>query len=210
MSGRWSGMVALVLVGALAPAPGRAAEGKVEITPFAGYRVGGDIPDIEGASHASVAEGTSYGLMLDFKVKEGGFIEVRYSVQRTELDVINSLLGPGQVKVTDLDVEHYFFGGTYEWETGTMALPFVSADVGGVRFDTHWFNGETSFAFALGGGVKLPLAKHFQMRFDGRWVSTLINGNTSLYCNSAGFCIVAADGTYFGQFEITAGLTAKF
>jgi opacity protein-like surface antigen len=210
MSGKWRAVAAIALGGAVISAPAAGAEGKVEITPFVGYRVGGDLPYVEGASRASIPEGTCYGLMLDFRVEEDGFIEVRYSIQKTELDVTNSPLGPGQVKVTDLDVEHYFVGGTYQWETSTMALPFVSADVGGVRFDAPGFHADTSFAFSLGGGVKLPLSKHLLLRFDGRWVTAVINGNTDLYCDSAGFCLVITDGTYFGQFELTAGMTFKF
>src|SRR5262245_60097149 len=210
MSGKWRSIAALAVAGVLIPQSASGAEGKVEITPFIGYRFGGDIPDVEGASRASIAEGMSYGIMLDFKVEEDGFIEVRYSIQKTELDATNSPLGPGQVKVTDLDVENYFVGGTYQWETNTMAFPFVSADVGGVRFDAPGFHGETTFAFSLGGGVKLPLSKHFGVRFDGRWVSARINGDTDLFCDSAGFCIVVSEGTYFGQFEVTAGLTLKF
>jgi opacity protein-like surface antigen len=219
MSGKWRSVAALALVALVVSVPASWAaekeedegwEERVEITPFIGYRIGGDLPYVEGAARVSIPEGTSYGLMLDFKVYEGGFIEVRYSVQKTELDATNSPLGPGQVKVTDLDVEHYFIGGTYEWETSTMALPFVSADLGGVRFDAPGFHARTSFAFSLGGGVKLPLAKHVGLRFDGRWVSAFINGNTDLYCDSAGFCIVVSDGTYFGQLEVSGGVTFKF
>jgi opacity protein-like surface antigen len=210
MPEKWRSIAALVLLAPFVTGPASGAEKKVEITPFIGYRVGGDLPYVEGASRATIPESTSYGLMLDFRVERDGFIEVRYSVQKTELDATNSPLGPGQVKVTDLDVEHWFVGGTYQWETDTMALPFVSADLGGVRFDAPGFHAKTSFGFSLGGGVKLPLSKHLAMRFDGRWVSALINGNTDLYCDSSGFCIVISDGTYFGQFELTAGMTFRF
>jgi hypothetical protein len=203
-------VVTLVLAGSLLSGSALAKEGTVEITPFVGYRFGGDLPDVESGGRMSIPEGMSYGLMLDFMVKEGGFIEVRYSVQKTELDATDTSLGSGQVKVTDLDVEHYFVGGTYQWETSTPALPFVSADVGGVRLDAPGYNPNTSFAFSLGGGVKLPLAKHFAMRFDGRWVTARISGDTDLYCDSSGFCLVTSEGTYFGQFEITGGLTMKF
>jgi opacity protein-like surface antigen len=200
----------LALVGSLIPGGASRAEEKVELTPFIGYRVGGDLPNLEGSVHGNIAEGPSYGFLLDFLVEEGGYIEVLYSLQKTELDVTGAGFGPGQVKLTNIDVEHYFVGGTYQWETDTPALPFVSAHLGGVRFDVPGFNGETQFGWSLGGGVKLPLAKHVGLRFDGRWVSTFLNGSTALYCNSAGFCAIAAEGTYFGQFEVTGGVTIRF
>lgn len=58
--------------------------------------------------------------------------------------------------------------------------------------------------------MKLPLSKNLLLRFDGRWVTAVINGNTDFYCDAAGFCLVITDGTYFGQFELTVGMTFKF
>jgi len=54
------------------------------------------------------------------------------------------------------------------------------------------------------------MAKHVGLRFDGRWVINAISGETEIYCNSLGQCLVVADGTFFGQIELSAGLMFKF
>ncbi|HKB06870.1 MAG TPA: hypothetical protein VKF61_01175, partial [Candidatus Polarisedimenticolia bacterium] len=129
------------------------SKGSVEFTPFYGYRFGGDINDVENARDVKVAEGSSYGLMLDIQVEPGAFVEIRYSRQSSELQASDSVYGAGQVDVTDIDVDHYMLGGTYEPQTSHPVRPFVSADIGAVHFSPQGFGGETRFAFGLGGGV---------------------------------------------------------
>jgi outer membrane protein with beta-barrel domain len=208
--------VALAMIMTVAPAwagPSGSfptSKGSVEITPFYGYRFGGDISDVENARDVKVAEGSSYGLMLDIQVEPGAFVELRYSRQSSELKASDSVYGAGQVDVTDIDVDHYMLGGTYEPETSHPVRPFVSADVGVVHFSPQGFDGETRFAFGLGGGFKLPIANHFGLRFDGRWVATRLSGSTDIYCNSSGSCLVVSEGTFVNQFEFTAGLNFRF
>jgi opacity protein-like surface antigen len=210
-----AGFVLLGLVIILAGTPAGAAgpststKGSVEITPFYGYRFGGDVDHVEGASSVEVGEGSSYGIMVDIEVEKDGFIEIRYSRQSTELRATDSTFGAGQVTVADVDVDHFIVGGTYQWETNSPVRPFVSADLGAVHFSPEGFDGETRFAFGLGGGVKLPVSDHLGLRFDGRWVTTRLSGDTDLFC-SGGSCLVVTEGTFFNQFEFTAGLSFKF
>jgi hypothetical protein len=212
----WFESVALAMIMTVAPV-WAASSGSfpvskrwVEITPFYGYRFGGDINDVESASGAEIAEGASYGIMLDIEVAEGAFAELRYSRQSTELKASNSVFGAGQVDVTDIDVDHFMLGGTYEPQMSHPVHPFVSADFGVVHFSPGGFDSETRFAFGLGGGFKLPMGNHFGLRFDGRWVVTHLSGETNLYCNSGGSCLFVSDGTFFHQFEFTAGLNFRF
>lgn len=211
---RWMAILAVVAAFAVVPLGAatipKTDTGAVEITPFIGYRFGGDLDHVEGANQVEVAEGTSYGIMLDFEVEPDAFVEIRYSLQSTQLTATGSPFGAGKVDVTDLDLEHYMVGGTYQWETPTAARPFVSADLGAVRFDPQGFDSETRFGFAIGGGVKLPMGKHAGLRFDGRWVSSRLSGNTDLFCTSAGACLVVSEGTFFNQFEFTGGISFRF
>ena len=101
----------------------------MEVTPFYGYRFGGDISEVENARDVKIAEGSSYGFMLDIQVEPGAFVELRYSRQSTELKASDSVYGAGQVDVTDIDVDHFMLGGTYEPETSHPIRPFVSADL---------------------------------------------------------------------------------
>ena len=111
--------------------------------------------------------------------------------------------------VADIDVDHYFVGGTYQWEMSHPVRPFVSADLGILHLSPEGFDGDTRFAFAVGGGVKLPISDHLGLRFDGRWVLSRLSGDTDIFCNG-GSCLVVSDGTFFDQFEFSAGLSFKF
>ena len=181
-----------------------------QMTPFYGYRFGGEISNVEDADSAQVAEGSSYGIMLDWEVEKDAFVELRYSLQRTQLQARGTPFGSGLADVTGIDIEHYFLGGTYEWENETQFRPFVSADLGVVRFCPSGSGSETRFGFALGGGVKASVAKHTGLRFDGRWVLSRLSGETEIYCDSMGQCLVVGDCTFFSQIELSAGLMFKF
>jgi opacity protein-like surface antigen len=181
-----------------------------EMTPFYGYRFGGDLGRVEGTDSVKVAESPSYGIMLDWEVEKDAFLELRYSLQRTELQAEGSVFGPGLATVADMDLEHFFLGGTYQWENTTQFRPFVSADLGVVRLDPSGSARDTRFAFALGGGVKMAMAKHLALRFDGRWVLNRISGETEIYCGSPGQCLVTTEGTFFSQIELSGGLSFRF
>jgi opacity protein-like surface antigen len=208
------GLIALTTLLVVAPAwtaawagTGKAA---VEITPFYGYRFGGDIDHIEDAGGAEVSEGNSYGIMVDIEVEKDGFIELRYSRQSSELKATDSDFGTGKVTVADIDVDHWMVGGTYQWEVSSPVRPFVSADLGVVHFSPQGSDGETRFAFGIGAGVKLPISDHLGLRFDGRWVASRLSGESDFFCSSNGSCLVVSEGTFFDQFEFTAGLSFKF
>ncbi len=207
--GIWLSFVVMIL----AVVPARAAspqDRSFEMTPFYGYRFGGDLGSAEGADSLKVAESSCYGILLDWEVEKDAFVELRYSRQPTELQARGSAFGAGLATVADMNVEHYFLGGTYQWESQSQFRPFVSADLGVARFSPSGSGSDTRFAFALGGGVKVPMAKHLGLRFDGRWVVNRISGDTEIYCTSLGQCLVLADGTFFSQIELTAGLTLRF
>jgi opacity protein-like surface antigen len=197
----------LAAIPAWAAAP---QERRFEITPFAGYRFGGDLGDVENASHAQVAEGSSYGVMLDWEVEKDAFVELLYSRQQSEVTAGGTILGSGETHITDITVEQYLLGGTYQWENDTHFRPFVSGGFGVVRHLPEGSSSETRLAFGLGVGVKAALAKHLALRFDGRWVIDHLSGSTEISCISPGQCLIVADGTFFSQVEVSGGITFGF
>ena len=68
------GLVALTLFLAVAPvwaaSPAGGGTAAVEITPFYGYRFGGNIDHVEGAGGVEVEESSSYGIMVDIAVEK--------------------------------------------------------------------------------------------------------------------------------------------
>src|SRR4029450_10760499 len=56
MPGKWRAIAAFTLLVPFVTGSASGAEKKVEVTPFIGYRVGGDLPYVEGASRATIPE----------------------------------------------------------------------------------------------------------------------------------------------------------
>ena len=202
---------AMVLIAALLPVSASAAD--VEITPFAGYTMGGQFTDAVTGKSLSFDDTSSYGIMVDFKQpldKEGGesWIELYYSRQQTRLKADQ---GPffGD-PLFDVNIEYFHLGGTYGQATGKMK-PFVVGTFGATHMtpEGEGLHAETKFSLSLGGGVKLYLSEHVGIRLDARWFGTLFNGSGSAFC-SGGACLINVQGDVLSQFTANAGVILAF
>jgi opacity protein-like surface antigen len=199
--------IAALLVSSLVlsrPAP--AAE--VEITPFAGYTMGGDFTNSYTGKTLSFEDTSSYGIMLDFKQAEDSWIELYYSRQQTRLNVDQGpFIG---VPAFDVDVEYYHLGGTYGTATGKVR-PFIVGTLGATHMDPKGsgLHAETKFSFSLGGGVRMYLTKHVGIRLDARWFGTLFNGSGTVFCSS-NTCLIDVQGDVLSQYVANAGVILAF
>jgi len=191
--------------------PVRAAD--LEITPFAGYTMGGDFTVTETGQSLSFDDTSSYGIMLDFKQagdeKSGeSWIELYYSRQQTKLKADQ---GPFVgTPLFDVNVEYYHIGGTYGQATGKVK-PFVVGTLGATHMvpKGDGLHSETKFSLSLGGGVKLYLTEHVGIRLDARWFGTFFNGSGSAFCSS-GACLINVQGDVLSQFVANAGVVLAF
>ena len=194
-----------------APPPGQ----RVEITPYYGYRFGGEFGDIDfaGISSLEIQDVSAYGLILSFNVNPNGQVEIQYSQQRTELQGKGSFFLSSGEKLFDLNVETWQVGGNYT--AGAPEDPvrgFIGFSLGLTNFepDAAGFDGDSQFAFSFYAGAKVGLAKHFGLRFQGQWIATYISSEDEVFCDPFGFCYVVSDADYLNQIELSAGLTFKF
>jgi hypothetical protein len=198
-----------------APSPTAAGElPRVEATPYYGWRMEGSFDNIDagGVSSLEIKDASAYGLILSFNVDVHGQVDVQYSNERTELQAHGSGV-PSGTTLFDLDVQNWQVGGTYAWsEPDKPVRGFVGFSVGMTRFEPHdsAFDGDSEFAFSFYGGARIRLAKHLGLRLQGQWVATRLSSSSEVFCSSAGFCYITADGEFLDQFELAAGLTFKF
>ena len=182
--------------------------GDIEITPFAGYTMGGEFHDATTGKTLSFDDTSSYGIMLDFKQAEDSWIELYYSRQQTRLKTDQ---GPffGN-PLFDVNVEYFHVGGTYGADTGNVR-PFVVGTIGATHMvpqgaDLH---AETKLSLSLGGGARFYLTKRIGLRFDARWFGTFFNGSGSVFC-SGGACLVNVQGSVLSQVSANAGVILAF
>ena len=192
------------------PAAAQESNFGFEITPYIGYRIGGEFDNDEGGTNLDLDESSSYGLIFNWPSKGNTEWEIFLSRQRAELDVAGLFINQ---PVIDLDIDYIQLGGTYLFD-GDRTIPFFVATIGASRFDPEesGLDTETYFAFTAGGGVKLLPNKRFGLRLEGRVFGTLVDSDTDLFCQggAGATCLIQTSGNMLWQWELSAGLIVRF
>ena len=205
-------MVALAAVSCLTAWSASAAddprrENNYEITPFAGYLLGGKFEDPTNSSDRDVKDDTMFGLFADIvaDVPERQY-EFLFASQSTTVK--------GAVPL-DLDIQYLHVGGTVAYMDNPRISPYFGATVGATRFspDANGLDDETKISFSIGGGFKVPITDHVGLRFDARAFITLLDTDGNIFCVSdsqGGACRISARSDTFVQFAAGLGVTAAF
>ena len=194
-----------------ASALAQSTETRFEITPWAGYRVGGRFDETDGGAEFDLQESNTWGLSINGAVRSDAEWELLYAEQTTSIDVSGPIALPVGL---DVDVQYLQVGGTLLFD-GEHARPFIALTVGASRFDPTPgnYNSKTFLSGSFGGGWKIGLSDNFALRLEGRVYATLLEDNNSLFCESSGgsgSCLIFVDGDLLAQWEARAGLTVRF
>lgn len=203
----------LALLALLAGAPAAHADGaRFEITPFGGYRFGGDLdyvdPQTEELKAADLDAGGSWGIDLGLYRDQTSFYELLYSTQEVGLDS-NEAAHEG----VDVTTEYYHVGGTLFFPAEQWLVPYLSFTLGATQFGADGFDSETKFSMSLGSGLRLPFTDNFGVTLGLRGYLTFVDSDTNFFCASGGSdsgCLVQSSGSTFFQGEATLGLTLRF
>lgn len=191
---------------------------KIEITPFAGYRFGGDFTyevDLFGeALDFEVENGESFGAIVDVALYRNNlFLELYFSRQDTALVEESGFFDPDDplVLFVDLDVEVYHAGVNYQWVAGQVR-PFLGGSAGITRFHPLRSTAESEDRFSVGvnGGVKVLFSDHLGVRIEGRAISTFIDDGDDVFCDRYRDQCFRGGDAYFFQSEVLAGLVFAF
>lgn len=195
-------VLGLWLAGTAAPL----AAQTVEVSPFIGYRFGGDLYEVYTGAALDIDGAATVGGVVDVFVERGLSVSFLYSHQEADIEAVDSW-----GRVTDfgrLSIDHWQVGGTQEFGAGTLR-PFLIGTLGLTRFGAPG-DSELRFSLAAGGGVKLMPTRHVGLRLDGRVYAVLVDGWTSAgVCGGAG-CLVGVDVSVIWQAEFTAGVVVAF
>jgi opacity protein-like surface antigen len=208
-----SGLIlCLNLLPGLAVAAKTAADYKLQLTPFVGYRLGGTFTDKDTDEEYKLENNPSAGLIINFPSKGNTEWEIYYSKQATEVRASGFVAGENTL---DMDVQYLMLGGTYLFDRSNQALPYFVATVGMAHMDPGGVNtqADTFFAFSAGGGWKYFPDKRIGLRLDGRFIGTFINSNSSIFCQSGqsgSACVINTSGDILYQFELQAGVVFRF
>lgn len=178
----------------------------LEITPFGGYRMGGDF-ELDTGESLRLDDSGSYGIIIGTDYRENTQLEFLYSHQKSALKMQEGT-SPNE-PLFDLGVDYFQLGGTYLWDYDRL-VPFLSGGLGATYFnpDDSSYSSLTKFSMSLGGGVKLFATEHIGLRLEGRGYATFMNSGGAVFCS--GGCQVYVTSDVWLQFEVLAGVIFKF
>lgn len=191
------------------------AEKSFQLTPFAGYRFGGEFDNVDfddfffDVTDVEVDDGGSFGVIFDARLTGGLFLELWASRQDSELTASDGLFLPAEA-LFDLEVDYYHVGLLYEWTPG-QAHPFFAVSVGATRFapDEAGLDDLIRPSLSLGGGAKVMFSEAVGLRLEGRLISTWVEEDDERFCNRRR-CYDFDEDVYFYQVEARAGLVVAF
>jgi len=174
-------LLVLLLIGLTSAAHGQSG---VEITPFFGYRGGGEINSdaLNPTGNVEIDDSESYGLVVGFPIAPWSMIELEASFQNSTLVEKGGDFLPGY-EIGDVDVNYYHVGFVFQ-SPGPRLQGFGLFTLGATKIDPDLpgLKSETKFSTSFGGGLKLNLNQHLGLRLEGRGYYTLIDTNTGRDC----------------------------
>ncbi len=178
----------------------------IEITPFAGYRIGGSLEDDLTGVEMDLADAENYGVVVNFDLSPGKQIEFLYSHQETKVQVSPTfIISPDW----QIDVDYLHFGGITVYNNHSHFRPFVAGGIGLTRMDPERFDPESKLSLSLAAGGKLFFSENAGLRLEARSYWTFFDNNSAIFCNNSG-CRILVEGDAWWQFETNVGLFLHF
>jgi opacity protein-like surface antigen len=196
------------------------AQGRFEITPFAGYETSGSYPIDVFSNNGTVLapvdklrvnEALAYGTFLGFNLTENAELEFMWDRNNTSFSARNALTDEYS-KAYNSNIDQYQFGGLYMLLNSSHRVrPYVAASLG----FTHEGNdggtpSRTAFAYSVGGGVKYALTRHLGLRGDARFMPTYGSTGNATYCDPFFGCYNARVSNYLNRGNFVGGIIFNF
>jgi len=178
-------------------------QGRFEISPFYGYRWGGDF-ETAGGEKLGLQAGKAYGLSFDYSAGPDLKFELLWSRQESSVD-LHDVGGFNQLGVT---VDEFQIGGVLETTYGRLH-PYITGLLGASLFGPDDSDSEVRFSLSIGGGVKFFLFKNLALRADIRGYCTIVESD-SAFISHGGVTLVRFSGSTMWQGEVSGGITLAF
>ena len=178
----------------------------IEVTPFGGYRFGGDFFELLTRQPIDVDGAPAVGLVVDVPLWNGLQVEGLFSHENAHISVLTTPFDPPTR--WQISVDHWQAGGLQEFDNGRIR-PFLTGALGLTRYAAEG-DGEIRFTVAAGGGVKLFPSPHVGVRLNGLVFTTFVDADVGVLACSQGLCFVGFHTDVVWQLEFTAGLVVRF
>jgi len=191
-----------------------AAAQNFEITPYVGGQINGGY-DLSTTlfNRIEVANGVNYGVTAGYLLGEHYGIEFQWN--RNSAETRGQAGGIPSAKLFSLNQDQYMGNFLFHFTSREAKVrPFFLFGLGANSLDPNvsGVSGSTRFTYALGGGAKYNLSRHFGLRGQMRWAPTyLTTTNGGYWCDPVwGGCWAVGNSHYLHEFDITGGITLRF
>jgi hypothetical protein len=174
------------------------------ISPFVGYRFGGEVEDSITGTEYSFEDSAAYGVFLDYApINYFGRFELLWSHQDSSIDFQGNN-GLGNV---DLTIDVFQVGGVAEFGSDSFRQ-YASMHVGATHYSSDGYGDDTRFSFGIGGGLKAYLTKNIYLRADVRGFCTVVDAEGGfIYFNGITIASFSGSTLWQGQASVGFGIT---
>ena len=177
----------------------------IEITPFGGYRFGGDFFELVTGQPVDADGAPAVGAIVDIPLGNGLQVEALFTHQNAHVTVpAGPLLPPIRASVS---VDHWQGGGLQEYADGRVR-PYATGMLGLTRYAGEG-DSEMRFTVAGGGGVKVFPASKVGVRLNGQLSATFVYADARVTGCSPGICFFNFTADIVWQLEFSVGLILK-
>jgi opacity protein-like surface antigen len=206
-------VLAIVVMLMIAPSVAK-AQGKVELSPFAGYMFGGSLNFYEGKLKAE--NNLNYGVAMDIKLANDTQIELMWTQMGTTAQ-FEPYYGYYELATNpyDMNIGYIQIGGVREMNLDQIR-PFGVFTLGTTYFipkNVTYTDGETvnidpawKFSMTLGGGAKIWLTDVVGIRLQGNLMLPMFWSSTGFAVGTGGSGFYVGGGTSMVQGSFTGGL----
>lgn len=179
-------------------------EQRFGISPFYGYRFGGEVENPTSGSTYSFEDSPAYGVFLDYApVNYYGRYEFLWSRQDSSVD----FQGDNGLGKVDLTIDEFQIGGVLEFGSERLR-EYVSAHAGVTHYSSDGYGDDTKFSLGIGVGLKAFLTKNIYLRADLRGFCTVVEAEGSfIYANGVTVATFSGSTLWQGQASVGVGIT---
>jgi hypothetical protein len=196
--------------------PGAARAQRYELTPYVGYRWGGEFRGgnyvVGGATTVSdlkINDNPGYGLYFSYEAVPAVHLELGVEAQPTSLERRGHAERPDSA-LFDLSLYYIHGGMLYELVQGQQSRirPYFGFTLGVTHLAPEGSrSGETQFSGGFSLGAKTYVTRSVAVRIQGRFTSTYIGDGEKFFCDENDNCQSYNATTYLTQWDVSLGLS---
>jgi len=190
----------------LADPVGSFAQGKFELTPFAGYQFGGKLRLYEG--DLKISDNANYGIVGDIEIANDTKLEILWTHMQTTAE-FKPFYNFEYLRVDpfDVNVGYIQIGSVRELNMDNIR-PFGAFTLGTTYFmpKNTVYSDSWKFSVTLGGGVKVWLTDRVGIRLQGRLMLPMFWGGAGFSVGTGGAGFSVGAGTSMVQGDFSGGL----